>query len=251
MNIFSKDVFIKSPNNLYSSNSYGSFRVLDYKDSLHIRIMFVDTGYVCVVNSGNIRKGRVKDLLKPVICGVAYLGDGAYTASTDGIPNNCYKTFYSMHSRCYSYKIGTKNPTYAECSVCPEWNDFQNFAKWYDKNYIYGYALDKDILIQGNRIYSPRSCIFIPPNINNLFVSCNSKRGKYMLGVHRHNNKGKFIAQCRDGSNSVHYIGSFNSELEAHNEYKKYKYQVIKQVAETCTEGVLKEALLSWVIPLY
>lgn len=46
-----------------------------------------------------------------------------------------------------------------------------SFKKWFDENYIKGYELDKDILIKGNRIYSPDTCCFVPSFINRLYTS--------------------------------------------------------------------------------
>ena len=48
------------------------------------------------------------------------------------------------------------------CSVCEEWKHFSNFKKWFDENYIEGFDIDKDILIKGNKVYSPEACSFVP-----------------------------------------------------------------------------------------
>ena len=47
---------------------------------------------------------------------------------------------------------------------------FQEYGQWFDDNYyeIKGerMALDKDILVKHNKIYSPETCIFVPQTIN-------------------------------------------------------------------------------------
>lgn len=53
---------------------------------------------------------------------------------------------------------------------------FSNFLKWFNGNYIKGYALDKDILIKGNKVYSPETCCFVPYEINTLVT--NRKNGR-------------------------------------------------------------------------
>ena len=73
--------------------------------------------------------------------------------------------------RCYSEKSRAENPTYVGCTVCREWHNFQNFAKWYDDNYPsdgHEYHLDKDILIDGNKEYSPVACMFVTRAENNI-----------------------------------------------------------------------------------
>lgn len=57
-------------------------------------------------------------------------------------------------------------PTYEGCTVCDEWLYFSNFKKWFDENYIEGFQLDKDIIIRGNKVYSPQTCCFVPKEIN-------------------------------------------------------------------------------------
>ena len=52
-------------------------------------------------------------------------------------------------------------PSYIGCTIVPDWYNFQNFAAWYDDNYINGYELDKDTKVLGNRSYGPDTCLFI------------------------------------------------------------------------------------------
>ena len=47
-----------------------------------------------------------------------------------------------------------------------EWHNFQVFAKWFDENYMEGFQLDKDIKIEGNKIYSSGTCLFVSPTNN-------------------------------------------------------------------------------------
>jgi hypothetical protein len=55
--------------------------------------------------------------------------------------------------------------------VCNEWHNFQNFAEWFCKNYCDAsmdkWQLDKDIIVPGNRVYSPETCCFVPNAVNN------------------------------------------------------------------------------------
>lgn len=90
----------------------------------------------------------------------------------DRIPgqrNRCYSVWKGIHRRVYKpnkNEIGI----YDGCSVCDEWFLYSNFKKWYDEHYIEGYNIDKDILVQGNKIYCPEYCCFVPSVINSIFT---------------------------------------------------------------------------------
>ncbi|MBD9630737.1 hypothetical protein [Pseudomonas sp. PDM19] len=71
-----------------------------------------------------------------------------------------------MLDRCYNENSTRSRATYTDCSVAPCWHRYSDFKVWFDQNCIAGYELDKDILTPGNRVYSPDTCCFVPPNIN-------------------------------------------------------------------------------------
>lgn len=164
-----------------------------------------------------------------------------------------YKTWTSMIRRCYSDKYHKHKPTYIGCTVCDEWKYFSNFEKWFKENYKDGLVLDKDILIQGNKVYSPQTCCFVPSYINGLLAMNAKNRGKFKTGVYFHQNK--YVAQC--GINKVQQrVGMFDNEDEAHEAYKKAKYAEIKRVAtEAMQKGDINErvynALLNFKISEY
>ena len=69
----------------------------------------------------------------------------------------------------------TDRPSYKNVTVCDEWVILSNFIPWFNDNYVKGYALDKDIFIPNNNIYSPDTCIFVPQDLNNLLTKKNEK----------------------------------------------------------------------------
>ena len=96
--------------------------------------------------------------------------------------------------------------------------------------------LDKDILVKGNKIYSPETCIYMPQTINTLFVKKDRNRGKLAIGTTRRKN-GKYMAQCNlinpeTGKSKLKNLGYYNTELEAFKVYKYYKEKNIKEVAD-------------------
>ena len=151
---------------IYTSTKCGDFKVISYNSASSVEVEFFNTGYVCISKSVNIRRGQVNDKLNPSVFGVGFVGIGNSKPSIDGVHTKEYKAWSNMISRCYSPNTQEINPTYKGCSVCNEWLDFQIFAKWFGDNYIYGYQLDKDIKIKGNKVYSPSTCKFVSPKDN-------------------------------------------------------------------------------------
>ena len=138
--------------------------------------------------------------------------------------SEAYNKWRQMIKRCGNHKY----PTYIDCTICDEWHTFSNYEKWHNEHYIDGYALDKDILVKHNKIYSPDTCCFVPKEINNMFIKCKNTRGKYPIGVNKHAN-GSFMAQIN--MNEKVYLGTYNTQEEAFQAYKQAKEDWIKEVA--------------------
>ena len=158
------------------------------------------------------------------ICGIAvndlYLGH----------KSEFYPKWAAMIHRCYD----KKERTYLDCYVCDEWLLFSNFKKWaesLESGYQEGYHLDKDILVKGNKIYSPDTCCFVPHEINTLLIKSNFIRGECCIGVKRSTSSNKFEAYIKKHNKNI-YLGSFDTEKEAFQAYKTEKEQYIKQVAK-------------------
>ena len=130
------------------------------------------------------------DRYRRTVCGQGYIGEGEFASCTsDGHRNDYYRVWESMIRRCYSRKVHVKQPTYEGCSVCDEWLNLQRFARWYTENHyaVSGETmnLDKDILVEGNRIYSPETCIFVPRRINLAFRRRSDFGGQRMVNTLR------------------------------------------------------------------
>ena len=176
-------------------------------------------------NTGNVRK-RPK-----LVYGVGvndYKGNTKYNHVH--IPS--YHTWGQMLKRCYSKEFLDRQPTYRECSVCEEWWSFSNFKKWFDENYIEGYSLDKDILFKHNKLYSPKTCCFVPNEINVLLCKSDKKRGEMPIGVHERKlvNGSSYMAYLNKNGSRVN-LGKFYSVEDAFKAYKQAKEAHIKDMA--------------------
>lgn len=151
--------------------------------------------------------------------------------SDEGKISKVHQVWYNMLSRCYN-RDRENISTYNNCFVCDDWLRLSNFASWFYEHYIDGWALDKDILIKGNKIYSPETCCFVPQEINSIITKHDKKRGDYPIGVYYKNNgwQKKYVAALRiNGKRRA--IGSFLTAEEAFRAYKEKKEEWIKEVA--------------------
>lgn len=227
--------------------------IIAYRKYKDIDVRFEDGTIVKNEYCANFKKGLIKNRFYPHVYGVGFLGN-IKGNDKNGKPFKSYKVWEGMLRRCYYDKYLEKNPTYKECSVCEEWHCYENFKKWFDENYyeIDGEImnLDKDILIKGNKIYSPSTCIFVPRRINSLFVKCDALRGDLPIGVCKNGNK--FVAKC-EINGKKRYLGRFDTPIEAFQCYKQFKEQYIKQVAEEYKDKIpseLYDALYRWEVDI-
>lgn len=150
--------------------------------------------------------------------------EGVIHVNGKSIPS--YAAWTSMMQRCYSTKRQAKQPTHIGCSVCSEWLSFTKFKNWYDLNYREGFQLDKDLLVQGNKQYSPQTCNFVPRQLNNLFSDHAAARGEYPQGVNWHKSNGKFEAKLNINGKRNN-LGYFTSVQEASNAYQAARHAYV------------------------
>lgn len=226
-------------------NNFGTLmKIVEYRNFQDIVIEFQDEYKVKVHTRYNdFKKGEVKNPYDKTVYKVGYYGVGKHKSrGKDGKQTKAYKSWLSMISRCYNPYYINKFPTYIYTTVCEEWLNFQNFAEWYEKNYYeipnQRMHLDKDILIKGNKIYSPETCVIVPERINVLFVKSDKIRGEYPIGCTRHKRDNIIQVECtiigENGKSKNKYLGQFplNKPFQAFYTYKIFKENYIKQVAD-------------------
>lgn len=174
---------------------------------------------------------------------------GKYIASkilsVDGVKTRYFSRavllWSDINKRCGNST--SKNPRYTE--VTNDFLDFQDFSEWANSEYGYKrqedsgrmWAIDKDILLQDNKSYNPNLCMFVPTQVNGLFVSNVAKRGNLPIGVSMDRNSIK--ASCRDyidGKSLNVHLGMFDNYHEAHKAWQKAKVQIIVKTANQYKE---------------
>lgn len=219
-------------------NRFGTKMIITrYKNYHDCDIYFPKYDYT-LYNTGfdKFLEGVVKCPFDISVYGKGYLG-------TTEVNKEIYTKWRDMLERCYSELFHKKHPTYEKCIVCDDWLNFSNFQEWYKNNYyeIEGekVSLDKDLLMKGNKIYSPNTCCFLPQRLNSLIINCHGLRGGLPLGVHWSNKENKYIAQMSKGIGKNIRLGRFDTPKEAFQSYKIAKESYIKEMADQYKE-VLK-----------
>lgn len=141
-----------------------------------------------------------------------------------------YKVWNGMLRRSYDTAFKQKQSTYLECSVADEWLVFSNFHKWMIEQPYECMHLDKDILVQGNKVYSKETCCFVPQFINGLLWQKADRQRELPLGVSLKYNrpqagppKRPYSCAMATENSKANWVGNFETAEEAH-----YAWQIKK-----------------------
>lgn len=156
-----------------------------------------------------------------------------------------YRAWQHMIERCYSAKFQERYPTYAGCTVSEEWLTFSVFKSWMEAQDFDGLQLDKDILFEGNKVYSAETCVFVTPMVNTFTTDGKASRGELLIGVSWHKPTEKFIARCRNPfTGKTDYLGLFTCEQQAHNAWQVRKLELAKELASIQSDPRVAKALI-------
>lgn len=166
------------------------------------------------------------------VCGIG-INDSPYSVNWEenGIRKRCpiYSAWKGMLRRVTSNDKEFK--TYLNCKVVEEWLMFSNFLSWSEGKFQKTFNLDKDLIVQGNQIYSPETCCFIPKRLNDLFKQ-NAVKNSHLIGVReRQTSAGTVYYEAHAKTNSKwEYLGTFSDKLSAHREWQKHRLGVLETV---------------------
>lgn len=242
---------------VYPTNFNGDIQIVEYINATNVIVKFLDEHpheYQHQTRSTTyyIKKGVVKNPYRRTLFGIGYIGVGKYTTKGSPEEKAAYGCWSDMIRRCYYERELIRYPTYRGCSVCPEWQCFQAFAEWYINHPFFGlgYNLDKDILVKGNKVYSPETCCLVPYEINMLLCDSGKTRGKCVIGVSFHKRDKNYSANVSIGGR-LKYLGGYATEEEASAAYVVGKEALMKTVANEW-RGKIEErayhALMNWTV---
>ena len=190
----------------------------------------------------------------PTVCGVG-CNDVGFQIAIDSKSIWQYQLWMNMLQRAFDAKFKLRHPSYQDVTVCDEWLSFANFFGWLNAEVDYtgkpvGFALDKDIIIRGNKQYSPEFCSFVPHAVNLLLTDSGGARGEFPVGVYFDKHVGKYKVQLNCFRKRKNF-GSFLTPEEAFAAYKTAKEAYIKVVAlqhKDVLKPAVFESLMNWEI---
>lgn len=239
----------------YQTNYSGKCFVVDAKSSYDMTVMFYD-GHCSKVYKGNLDKGKVYN---PYYKGNLIHGVGVFDRPKIIDKVSCTKIrtmWYNMLERCYCEKFHKKQPTYAGMTVSEDWKVFSKFERDvkemvnFEKCLTENWALDKDSVVVGNKVYSKDTCCFIPQRLNSKLSTLTNLEtygsgcsmlpyGSYRVLVGGH---GKFFQ-----------VGYFKTPEEAFSAYKIAKEEHIKVLANKWKDKIdprAYEALINYQVEI-
>lgn len=170
---------------IHQSNKCGPFRIIEKSEGIYT-IRFEETGTIVKVGYQWVRSGSCNDPYARTVHGIGYIGEGGYRSTMKdengkSVKSPAYSLWANMIARCYIDPANGKRPTYAECTVHPDWHNFQTFCN--DIKHLDGYGLwlayhsglggekielDKDLLCRNmdTKIYAPNTCQFVTKTEN-------------------------------------------------------------------------------------
>lgn len=230
------------------NNEGYSFKVVEYVNARNVTIQWSLCGTKEVCMSGNIARGLVKYLNKPSVFGVGYIGYGRFVPGEKRLQTGQIRLPKHLH-RHWRHVLERTLPgvrdikRYEDAEVCSDWYSLQKFCEWavnqknHDSVEESGrlWHLDKDILIDGNRVYKSEACCFVPNEINSFFTKkdigntrfsgVNEIRGK------KSTYKTGYIARCTIGLERE-YLGFYDTPGEAFSVYVEHKEKAAKVLAD-------------------
>ena len=243
---------------VFETKYNGKLEVIKYQDAVNVTVRFLNTGYETTVEASQIRTGEVRDWTLPKAFGVGVMED-VDISLRDAYPKH-KQLWQNMLSRCYNNNTEYVGK-YESCSVSEYFLHFKNFRLWCDEQVGFNekddkgkaFALDKDVLIKGNLLYSENTCCFIPREINNLLLTSKNLRGDLPVGVQRTKTKVVRFLAALSKNGTPRYLGVYNTPEEAFLAYKQAKEAYIKDVANKWKDKIdprVYEALMNYQVEI-
>lgn len=213
----------------YINRQGSEINVLEYENSTRILVEIGKTKYQQYVHAGNLISLNVHDKFAPSVAGKGIFGDAVVD-----VKSQVYTSWAGMLKRCYTFYEDKPRAriNYEGCEVHEDFVYLPDYINWYNKQIVEPkWHLDKDLLVKGNKVYSPDTCVFLPRALNTFLTLRGNDRGPYPLGVTYHERLGKYEASCNRDGKSV-YLGLHLDPSSAFEAYKGEKEAYAKDLAK-------------------
>lgn len=156
-----------------------------------------------------------------------------------------YVTWSHMLNRCYGVGRNSYHRSYNECCVFEGWHLFSEFQSWMSDQDWVDKSIDKDLLLPGNKVYSPDTCVFISNDLNKFLIDQpRNRRG--LAGCTWVERRQKYQSQCWNPfSRKREFLGHFDTEVEAHVAWRKRKHKFACMYADMQIDPRIENALRS------
>lgn len=226
-------------------SDHGEFTVISVSSYKECMIRFNETGFIRPASKHNISTGALRDVYFKAVYGQGYLGEGPYKTTTKELPegdinaltNRADSCWRNLLGRCYDIER-EDYPRYGAtgANVQDDWKNFQNFCEFFSAHWSEGLQLDKDILVPGNKVYSPDKCCFVPSYINNLILHPNEvKPNGLPLGVHLKKPTPKMVGELKRPYGvyvNSRSLGYYATPEQAHTVYQLAKAERMLEVID-------------------
>ena len=133
---------------------------------------------------------------------------------------------------------------YKDCTLDPRWYRLSAFHDWIQEWDWEGKILDKDILVPGNKLYGPDTCMMVSPSVSSFFTTGDSSN-PYPQGVFDASKKSAtkpYGAVCKFDRKQM--CGGFHATIEeAQETFKEMKISCLVKLIERETDPRVKSVL--------
>ena len=133
---------------VFTTNQGYSAEIIQYIRNTNSTVLIDGKHAIKGVSFRALKDGFVKNRHHKAVFGVGFIGVGKYSARGY---KQIYERWYRMIKKCYSKT--------SKFSTCKEWHNFQNFAKWHEKNYN-PETMKNWYLCVKHKKYSSENCLF-------------------------------------------------------------------------------------------
>lgn len=195
----------------------GHFQIVDANDDQDVWVVSHQTGLIFKVGLKVLECGEFVE--KPTSLSKLNYKDKEIS--------RIHNIWTGIINRSMNPAVKQKHPSYEDVKLHKDWYVFEDFYSWYisqkgfnikDNKGRY-YSVDKDLLISGNKVYSPETCCLLPNEINCLIKGNFRKGSSLPKGVFA-NKRGNFYSTINLFGKRV-YLGAYVTAEEAFVAYKK------------------------------